>query len=286
MHMKHFPSLPRTVLSFAVLLFIGSAQASTLVDGMAVDSAGSNNMVGSTQSVPQIPNAIKYYIPLSVEQQGTYGVSGTPSPCDNGFPGTTGGAGTCADSGTGFGYADSSALSMNIFFDMTGLANSDWAELSFKFDDLDLINKNDPAGFFESISLSYWNWNSVLGDFDADPVSVAGTITTAGVSPDPVIDPLDNNLVTWDLDLLALGALNASAQAQNGFWIQLGFGSKYVSYDADGKEIPRSGTNTPEYLSAQLNVSSVSQVPVPAAFWLFGTALIGFVGLSRRTGVS
>ena len=27
----------------------------------------------------------------------------------------------------------------------------------------------------------------------------------------------------------------------------------------------------------------VSPVPVPAAFWLFGTALIGFVGMSRRT---
>lgn len=31
--------------------------------------------------------------------------------------------------------------------------------------------------------------------------------------------------------------------------------------------------------------SSVSAVPVPAAFWLFGTALIGFVGLSRKTKV-
>ena len=29
----------------------------------------------------------------------------------------------------------------------------------------------------------------------------------------------------------------------------------------------------------------VSPIPVPAAFWLFGTALIGFVGMSRRTGV-
>jgi hypothetical protein len=29
----------------------------------------------------------------------------------------------------------------------------------------------------------------------------------------------------------------------------------------------------------------VSAVPVPAAIWLFGTALIGFVGMSRRTSV-
>jgi hypothetical protein len=29
----------------------------------------------------------------------------------------------------------------------------------------------------------------------------------------------------------------------------------------------------------------MSPVPVPAAFWLFGTALIGFIGISRRTKV-
>ena len=28
------------------------------------------------------------------------------------------------------------------------------------------------------------------------------------------------------------------------------------------------------------------QIPVPAAFWLFGTALIGFIGISRRTSLS
>ena len=31
--------------------------------------------------------------------------------------------------------------------------------------------------------------------------------------------------------------------------------------------------------------ADVSAVPVPAAFWLFGTALIGFIGISRRTQV-
>jgi len=31
--------------------------------------------------------------------------------------------------------------------------------------------------------------------------------------------------------------------------------------------------------------AQISAVPVPAAFWLFGTALIGFIGMSRRTQV-
>jgi hypothetical protein len=31
---------------------------------------------------------------------------------------------------------------------------------------------------------------------------------------------------------------------------------------------------------------SISEVPIPAAAWLFGTALIGFVGMSRRRKVA
>ena len=32
--------------------------------------------------------------------------------------------------------------------------------------------------------------------------------------------------------------------------------------------------------------TTTSAVPVPAAFWLFGSALVGFIGMSRRTKVS
>ena len=42
-------------------------------------------------------------------------------------------------------------------------------------------------------------------------------------------------------------------------------------------------------LSVRILTSSTtppSAVPVPAAFWLFGTALIGFIGISRRTKVA
>jgi len=35
-----------------------------------------------------------------------------------------------------------------------------------------------------------------------------------------------------------------------------------------------------------LQISDLSEIPVPAAFWLFGTALIGFVGMSRRRKVA
>ena len=39
-------------------------------------------------------------------------------------------------------------------------------------------------------------------------------------------------------------------------------------------------------ISGNISFDEVSAVPVPAAVWLFGTALIGLVGLSRRRKVA
>ena len=145
-------------------------------------------------------------------------------------------------------------------------------------------NINDPDGFYESVKLSYWNWNGAA--FDAMPVSLSPVIKAESAASNIESSAGDSNLITWDLGLLALGALNASAQAQNGFWIQLGFGSNFCKSgehpDSDPSECTKHGQNTPEYLAAQLHVSPV---PIPSAVWLFGSALIGFIGLSRRTRV-
>jgi hypothetical protein len=57
-----------------------------------------------------------------------------------------------------------------------------------------------------------------------------------------------------------------------------------VVYKTFGSSISGLIDSTSYYLA---NISPViSPVPVPAAGWLFGTALIGFVGLSRKTKVS
>ncbi len=42
------------------------------------------------------------------------------------------------------------------------------------------------------------------------------------------------------------------------------------------------------FKNEQFYVSGIefSAVPVPAAIWLFGTALIGFIGISRRTNLA
>ncbi|MCP4301204.1 MAG: VPLPA-CTERM sorting domain-containing protein [Gammaproteobacteria bacterium] len=253
----------RVALPLVALCWAINANASTVVQGVAVGDPGNGATpgFGSIGDGPSLSDAIEYFIPLSDAANGTYGKG---SLCGSN------GAGTCADNGSGSGYTNSDALFMNIFFDLSAQPASQSAALAFEFDDLDLINKNDPVGFFESISLSYWNWDGT----DFATVAQGGTITTAGASPLPVIDAVDENLVTWDLNLAALGALNKSADEKGGFWIQLGFGSDFSG---------NTGRNTPEYLTAEL---TVSPVPVPAAIWLFGTALIGFVGMSRRIKIS
>ena len=46
------------------------------------------------------------------------------------------------------------------------------------------------------------------------------------------------------------------------------------------------GDNTGSLSVTIATTSTIPAVPVPAAFWLFGTALIGFVGMSRRRKVA
>jgi len=258
--------------------WLGAANASTWLQGTAVGSPGSNTMVGSvggpSLDVTNNPGTqfgirgpgIKYFIPLNDSNYGgTYGETGGFNCAGGG----TAKAGTCSDYGNGDfdRWNDASGLKMNIWYDTNGGQFSS-ASLSFAFDDLDLIGDNDPAGFFESVSLSYWSWTGSAFSLSSGSAIKSAAIPAAAGVPSVVLP----NLIMWGLGVTDLAALNYSSQEKGGFWIQLGFGAK-----ADWK-----GNNTAEYLASALNVSPV---PLPSAVWLFGTALLGFIGISRRTKV-
>ena len=120
-------------------IWANSANASSVtVNGYTVDSVAGNNAVGITSG-----GKIKYYIPITSDgsTSGTYGVN--TSNCLYG-------AGTCSDSGSGYGYDDASALKMNIFFDLSGQPQSTSAELDFVFDDLDLTDKLEKVNAAQS----------------------------------------------------------------------------------------------------------------------------------------
>ena len=240
----------------AVFWFNSANSSSLTVTGVTVNAGASNTEVGLTTT----DGKIEYYIPLSDSAVGTYGV--TSIGC--------GLAGTCSDSGDGSGYDNADALDMNIFFDLSGPPQSAPARLDLVFDDLDLTDINDPNNFFESMSFSFWNGTDFtqLNSTIKSSIDLADPSFTDGVVDASALDP-----ITWSLDLASLGILgdlNNSQSSHNGFWIQLGFGS----------EFDRNVSNTSEYLSAALTVSAV---PIPAAAWLFGSALIGLLGFGKRS---
>lgn len=56
--------------------------------------------------------------------------------------------------------------------------------------------------------------------------------------------------------------------------------------DFNGGVLDGPGENFNDYVRADTYDISVNPVPVPAAIWLFGTALAGFVGISRRRKIA
>jgi len=78
-------------------------------------------------------------------------------------------------------------------------------------------------------------------------------------------DTLPPDLNDWSL--ITLAAINAPD------WRWLDFGLSTTNFPDD-------------QIRWEVTEFSVSAVPVPAAVWLFGTALIGFVGYSRRRRIS
>ena len=89
---------------------------------------------------------------------------------------------------------------------------------------------------------------------DGDGNSVFDGIITPGSSDDYVMEG------AFDLDLLALFDENT--------------GGRIITY------LTMSCTN-----DEAIAIGDIAAVPLPAAFWLFGSALIGFIGISRRTRV-
>ena len=101
--------------------------------------------------------------------------------------------------------------------------------------------------------------------------------------------------------IILLGVVNGgssgswSVSSFNGFtdvFLTLKAGNGFAAYLLD--TTVTSGDWTTEFGLDNKDLSHMSlyyspgvpQVPVPAAFWLFGTALVGFIGLSRRRKVA
>lgn len=99
--------------------------------------------------------------------------------------------------------------------------------------------------------------NMLLADFDPARAAVS-----------------DVNQTTGDGDGFETNRQYFSIKKSTGMWFFENLSGGIVTVNLEGKTEDYS--NWTEYGAA---------VPVPAAFWLFGTALIGFIGFSRRTKI-
>ena len=64
-----------------------------------------------------------------------------------------------------------------------------------------------------------------------------------------------------------------------------GIVGRHKGHHTKRMDIVLNGSWVDPYRGAKSHVATYGVVPLPAAFWLFGTALIGFVGVSRRRSV-
>ncbi len=160
---------------------------------------------------------------------------------------TNGGTfGTTPDYGNGGG-----TLTMILAFNPVSTTRP--SRLDFLFEDLDLGGgANDPWYFFENIQLFF-------GD---------GTALTPLITDIEQLIP--NGVLTGDRATQQLLSLSLGILQESPFFVKANF--KSVS--------PRNGWNTPEYL-----IATVSAIPLPAAAWLFLSALggLGILGRRRRT---
>ena len=229
-------------------VLVGAPSAHAVTLGVAVDGIITNiPIAGSTVSGSSNPldphalnpsgfDAIKYFIPLTSAGTCVYGVS----------------CGTAADSGMG-------GTVMSMFLEFSPVSTIVPSVLDILFEDLDLINANDPSGFLESVRI-----------FDSGGAPLTPLITTIG-------GLITGGAGTQQLLSLALGVVG------NPFYAELRFAADSSFY----------GTNTPEYLIATVRDCIVGVddlcppqqvVPLPAAFPLFATALggMGLLGWRRK----
>lgn len=126
--------------------------------------------------------------------------------------------------------------------------------------------------------------------FPADPVPVAELVGQIIVDAALAgIDPFITSMF-WDAPSTGTGTINRSTTSTDP-WDQLNFslnnGDEFylmaaLSAGADGKDASALSwsTLTMEFNTTELQAASV--VPLPAAVWLFGTGLLGLIGIARH----
>jgi len=149
-----------------------------------------------------------------------------------------------------------------------GVSNPGFTPSRLDFDSATIVN----GAYFTNTTYAYLsmlNGDSFAKQFEAGDFF---TLTINGLdNTDSILGSLDINLATgtdilnewlWT-DLSSLGSVFA------------------LEFSLSSSDVGTFGMNTPAYFAID-DLMTVSAVPVPAAIWLFGSGLLGLVGIVRR----
>ncbi len=95
----------------------------------------------------------------------------------------------------------------------------------------------------------------------------------------------DINSVLIDEGDFGISSLSLTVDNSHAALLGMALGTRLLNQNTNvpGEFMDLAWASAVDFDNIQL---SVSAVPVPAAVWLFGTALIGFIGVSRRRKVA
>jgi len=180
-------------------------------------------------------------------------------------------------------YTDLGGAGLNTL-EIDGVVTNNGYRLGFDFDLVEISHAGDPACGRPDCQLSGDATQDLYDgvrnfDFPVDPVSTS----PASTSPSATIFGLDGvENLTGLLFALSINPPNGTKPPQFGFcgnWVdcQLGYSNWFNFLRTDSSDFGQLGIDDDGNGDLNLTV-----VPVPAAVWLFGTALIGLVGFSKR----
>ena len=168
--------------------------------------------------------------------------------------------------------------------DMSPAADQCFGAIQENVNDSESSLNNDTFGGLTGL-FGYSDWDFLAKENTPGGLDPAGTNIGLDVNP-----PAGATSGTWQVNS---GALDAYARLV--FILKIGntFSAYLYEPGSDAGSIGTWSANSVTNSSGQVQnlshfsiyTSGVSPVPVPAAVWLFGTALIGFIGFSRRTKV-
>ncbi len=132
-----------------------------------------------------------------------------------------------------------------------------------------------------------WSWDFTAGaaSFDGGFVSTMFGNIAYSTGPIALVDNLDG---TYTGSYMVNFGTNSASTSTTWEIFQSGNSLSIVTQDTDGDGV--TGTRLSGVLPADVNMqwdgSAVSAVPVPAAVWLFGSGLMGLVGVARKRKVA